>query len=290
MASRSRSSKGGSTGNKVLWFLVVGGLIFAFFQIPYDPGVKGVVGILQSKSETVKSWAENAGPNVASFVEDILQGGSSPQSTDPGAPGYTPYEPNTTGTETTPEEVSNSLNGLTIADAEKVNYNRDEWNHWTNVRSCWTVREAVLARDAVSGSLVLKDSNGKETTDANAACEVISGKWVDPYTGKEFSNPKDLDIDHMIPLKYAAAHGGQAWDKGKKEQYANDMNFPGHLLAVSASANRSKSDKGPGSWEPSNDSYDCAYATNWVTVSKNYGLTVSQKDADVLNKMLETCA
>lgn len=289
MASRSRSSSGG-TANKIVWFLVVGGLIFAFFQIPYDPGVKGVMGVIEGKSKTVQSWAENAGPNIAEFFGDMIKGGDSPQSSNPEAPSYTPYEPNTTGTDSTVEEVSGSLKGLTVAEAEKVSYDRDEWNHWTNVRSCWTVREAVLVRDAVAGSVVLKDKDGKETTNVDAACEVTGGKWIDPYSGKEFTNPKDLDIDHMVPLKYTATHGGQAWDKGKKEQYANDMSFPSHLLAVSASENRSKSDKGPGSWKPSNYSYQCQYATSWITVSKNYGLTVSSKDADTLNEMLKTCS
>lgn len=287
MASRSRKS-GGNTANKFLWFLLVGGLIFAFFQIPYDPGVKGVVGIAQSKAETVKNWATNVGPNISGFVEDILKGGSSPQTPSTNPDGYTPYEPNKPGNGQTPQDVQNSLNGIPIKEADNVSYNRDDWNHWIDVRSCWTVREAVLARDATPGSLAMKDKNGNDTTDVNNACEITSGKWSDPYSGKEFTNPKDLDIDHMVPLNYTAQHGGNSWDKNRKEQYANNLD-PGHLLAVSASENRSKSDKGPGSWKPSNQAYYCQYATNWVTVSTKWGLTISNNDAEAIKQMLSTC-
>lgn len=290
MASRSRRGGGGGGGlQKGLWFLVVAGLIFAFFQIPYDPGVKGITGILQSKAEHVKVWVEGIVPGIQKKVEDIIKGGSSP--VDTGNPGSgTDYgTPGSGGTGTTPDEAKQALKGVVVAAAQKVDYNRDDWNHWVDARSCWTVREAVLARDAQPGSLVLKDKAGNTTSDVNVACEIVSGVWIDPYSGSQFTNPRDMDIDHMIPLKYAATHGGQAWDKPRKEAYANSMEGT-HLLAVSASENRSKSDKGPGSWKPSNTAYYCDYAQSWVKVSTGWGLSVDQKDYDALDSMLQTCS
>lgn len=290
MASRSRksrSSSGGSGGgvNKVVWALVVAGLIFAFFQIPYDPGVKGIWGVVEAKAKTVENWAKNAGPNIEEWISSIIQGGSAQNPPSPTGVTYEPYKPLNGGSV---EETNGKLSGIQVSPAQQVAYNRDEWNHWVDVRSCWTVREQVLARDAVAGSLNMKDGNGNPTTDVNAACEIISGKWVDSYTGTEFTNPKDLDIDHMIPLKYAATHGGQAWDKGRKQSYANSLE-PGHLIAVSASANRSKSDKGPADWSPSNEAYKCNYASSWISVSNTWGLSVTEADKNALQKMLETC-
>lgn len=289
MASRSRRGGGGGGLQKGLWFLVVAGLIFAFFQIPYDPGVKGITGILQSKAEHVKVWVEGIVPGIQKKVEDIIKGGGSP--VDTGNPGSgTDYgTPGSGGTGTTPDEAKQALKGVVVGAAQKVDYNRDDWNHWVDARSCWTVREAVLARDAQPGSLVLKDKGGNTTSDVNVACEIVSGVWVDPYSGSQFTNPRDMDIDHMIPLKYAATHGGQAWDKPRKEAYANSMEGT-HLLAVSASENRSKSDKGPGSWKPSNTAYYCDYAQSWVKVSTGWGLSVDQKDYDALDSMLQTCS
>lgn len=298
MANRSRRSsggRGGGTAEKAIWFFVIAGLVFAFFQIPYDPGAKGIIEILQSKAKNVQEWAAGIAPSISEKVEDIIKGGDSPTPPKPGE-GVDPYENNggngdnggTDNSGVSNEDATNSLNGIAISDASKVSYNRDEWNHWINIRSCWTVREQVLARDAVDGSLVLKDKDGKATTDINSACEITGGKWVDVYSGKEITNPKDLDIDHMIPLNYAAQHGGQAWDKTKKEQYANNLDGT-HLIAVSASENRSKSDKGPSKWKPSNTAYYCEYGKSWVSVASKWQLSVTQADADSLKEMLATC-
>lgn len=289
MASRSRKSRssgGGGAGiNKIVWALAVAGLIFAFFQIPYDPGVKGIWGVVEAKAKTVENWAKNAGPNLEQWVSDLIRGGDSPNTPGPTGVTYEPYKPLNGGNV---GESQNQLGSITVSPAQNINYNRDEWKHWVNVRSCWDVREQVLARDAEAGSLSLLDGSGNPTTDVNAACEIVSGKWIDAYTGTEISNPRDLDIDHMIPLKYAATHGGQSWDAGKKESYANSLE-PGHLIAVSASANRSKSDKGPSEWVPSNEAYKCSYASSWISVSSKWGLSTTDADKKALENLLATC-
>jgi hypothetical protein len=69
--------------------------------------------------------------------------------------------------------------------------------------------------------------------------------WRDPYTGRTFSNPSDLDIDHMVPLGHAHASGGHAWDASRRREYANDLRYRWHLLAVYRSANRAKGDRSP---------------------------------------------
>jgi hypothetical protein len=169
------------------------------------------------------------------------------------------------------------------------NYNRDDWNHWVNVRSCWTVREQVLYSEAQEGSVTLKDQDGKPTSDVNKACEITGGTWVDPYSDNTFTNPKDLDIDHMIPLSYTNGHGGSSWDKKKKETYANELGYSNHLIAVSAKENRSKGDKGPSVWKPSNQAYWCQYATDWVNISVQWSLSTTDADKKALGEMLATC-
>lgn len=295
MASRSRSrsgggGRGGAGANKVLWFLAVAGLVVAFFQIPVDPGAHGLVEIAKSKSANVQTWANSIAPSVGEKIGEIIRGGRS--FSDPTKDGTTPapdsgIKDGTTNTSSA--DATAKLNTLVIAKASNVSYDRDEWKHWTNVRSCWTTREEVLAKEAVAGSLVFKDANKNTTTDLALACEVVSGKWVDPYGGKTYSNPSDLDIDHMIPLNYAAQHGGQAWDSAKKSSYANNLDYPDHLIAVEKGANRSKSDRGPSEWKPSDKGNWCTYSQDWINISSTWNLSTTENDAKAIKEMLATC-
>ena len=54
----------------------------------------------------------------------------------------------------------------------------------------------------------------------------------------------------MVPLALAHRSGGWTWSEDKKREYANDLSYEGHLIAVKASANRAKGSKGPEDWKP----------------------------------------
>lgn len=311
MASRSRRSSsggGGRGGKKLITFFVVAGLIFAFYQIPYDPGAKGIYQIMVSKSDNVQKWVNGIAPNVVDKVKKLIQGGSEKPSTGGGGStggsnggssgtpggsggGSTGGNNGSTGGSTPDSKsaLTNKINTLKVSNGGGASYDRSEWKHWINVRSCWTTREQVLADEAVSKSLVLKDSSGNKTTDVNKACEIVSGTWNDPYSGKTFTNPRALDVDHVIPLGYVAQHGGQAWSTQKKQDYANNLKYAGHLDAVSLSENRSKGDKGPAAWKPTNKNDWCQYSTDWATIASTWNITVTQADANALKDMANTC-
>ena len=72
-------------------------------------------------------------------------------------------------------------------------------------------------------------------------CKFAAGRWLDPYTGQVFTNPGDLDVDHMVPLRNAHRSGGWEWPYERRELYANDLVNPEHLIAVEAAANPAKS-------------------------------------------------
>lgn len=283
----SRSRKGGRNGGllkQAAAVVIIGSVIVGFFGIPARPDVSSFPDMLKSKSATVQAWMENCAPNA---IKGDFSKCSLTANVESGSPsvGATPIDGKAV------ETAKQSLASLTQAKADKITYNRDEWKHWvtSGSNSCWNVREAVLYKQAVQGTVVLNDKAGSVVSSESAACSIVSGEWNDPYTGQVIKDPTKLDIDHMIPLSYAAQHGGQAWDSKKKEQYANDMSNPNHLLAVSAGANRAKSDQGPAAWKPFNTAYHCNYAVNWINVSKNYNLTVDPSDAVALQEMLSTC-
>ena len=120
-------------------------------------------------------------------------------------------------------------------------------------------------------------------------CQVATGEWFDPYTGETITNATKLDMDHMVPLKNAHDSGGWAWDKDRKSAFANEMSQEHHLIAVTASANRSKGARGPEKWKPANRDYWCDYATDWVQIKVDWELSATKTEWAELQEMLQTC-
>jgi hypothetical protein len=73
------------------------------------------------------------------------------------------------------------------------------------------------------------------STDKN--CRVVTGRWISPFTGNVIQNSGDIDIDHVVPLKWAWERGAKGWSQAKRERFANDMV---NLWPVELSLNRSK--------------------------------------------------
>ena len=168
-------------------------------------------------------------------------------------------------------------------------YDRDDWSHWDSYgSSCWNIRDEVLFRQAVRVD-TMRDREGDVTEKKDEACEITSGEWLDPYTGSTFTNPQDLDIDHFVPLGEAYASGGDAWNDDKRRDYANDLSYPLHLVAVSSSANSSKGAKDPFEWMPENEAYTCQYLYHWIDIKEEWGLGMDKKEANFIENELTSC-
>ncbi|ETX09694.1 hypothetical protein MUS1_06240 [Marinomonas ushuaiensis DSM 15871] len=118
-------------------------------------------------------------------------------------------------------------------------YSRGQFGHgWDDVdRDCQNTRQEILISMSTNR---VQYSDDKE-------CRVISGRWISMYSGKVLFDASKVDIDHIVPLKWAWDHGARFWDKQTRQKFAND---PINLVAVEASLNRSKGAKGPNEWLP----------------------------------------
>jgi len=158
-------------------------------------------------------------------------------------------EGNSTQPESSPEPDTPQPAPVAPPAPEAVPYDRDLYGGWIDADGdCQNTRQEVLIAESLIP--VQFDSRG---------CRVVSGEWLDPFTGQTFTNPGDLDIDHFIPLAEAHRSGASRWIPQLRRQFANDLSWPGSLIAVSASANRSKGDRDPANWLPPNQDFHCEY-------------------------------
>lgn len=141
------------------------------------------------------------------------------------------------------------------AHPDYIPYARKQYSHWIDEdHDCQDAWQEALIRDSTSAALFADASE----------CKVANGQWYDPYSGRSFDDPKLLDIDHFVPLKNAHESGAWTWSPEKKQRYANYLADEYHLLAVSASENRRKADKGPDRYMPPNRDFHCDYVRIWV--------------------------
>jgi hypothetical protein len=120
-------------------------------------------------------------------------------------------------------------------------------------------------------------------------CTVLSGRWVDPYTGAVITIARKLDIDHLVPLGEVHVSGGDRWSPAKKNTYANDLSDSNTLIAVSLGANRSKGDRDPAHWLPKNVSYRCTYVKEWLEVKKRWRLSLDALERSAIQTVMASC-
>ena len=156
-------------------------------------------------------------------------------------------------------------------------YNRKDWPHWLDIdRDCQNTRVEVLIRYSLTP---VGFKNARQ-------CALVSGRWYGLYTDKTFTKPGKIDIDHIVPLKWANGHGGSAWSRARKRAFANDMD---NLLPVDAAANRSKGDKGPDEWMPPRHEYRCEYLGRFTAIVAKYQLSYAPSEKRVIARMLKAC-
>ena len=165
---------------------------------------------------------------------------------------------------------------ITVQNEYKTGYVRSLFKHWVDANSngCNT-REEVLIAESLTKAQV--DAYG---------CKVIEGDWRSPYDNVAHTNPSELDIDHMIPLKEAWDSGAWNWTGAQRQSFANDLSDPRPLIAVTAGQNRSKSDKDPSNWIPPQKSHMCTYLAEWVAIKSHWKLSMDQSEFGRIKNLL----
>jgi hypothetical protein len=157
-------------------------------------------------------------------------------------------------------------------------YDRSLFKHWIDADgdSC-DAREEVLIIESL------------EPVTLGAGCKVLTGRWLSNFDGVVITDSSKLDMDHMVPLKEAWDSGANTWSASRRQAFANDIDLPEALIAVSASSNRSKSARDPAEWLPTNTSYRCQYVEDWMTVKVKWELSVDAKEFEALRGISVGC-
>lgn len=145
-------------------------------------------------------------------------------------------------------------------------YSRKSFKHWVDTdKDCQNTRHEILIERSLD-KVIFK--NKKQ-------CAVVSGKWQDFYYDEILTKARDVDIDHIVPLKYAWEIGAKSWNNDLRKEFAND---PDNLVITNKKYNRQKGAKSFLEWMPANRSYACKYAKQWFKVKEKYSLPVSENE------------
>ncbi len=136
------------------------------------------------------------------------------------------------------------------------------------------------------GKVLVRDSNSEVTYRGNRQCVVDSGHWNDPYAGKEIESAREIQIDHMVPLKNAYISGAWKWDYKARCLYANYLGYRNHLVSADASQNMSKGDRAPDKYLPVNHSYRCQYVRDWLAVKLIWKLHMTIDEVQAIHEVV----
>jgi len=175
-------------------------------------------------------------------------------------------------------ELSNLLVSLVIEPESPEPYDRSLFRHWIDVDGdgCNARREVLIA-EAIEAPTI------------GDRCDLIGGLWYSAFDGVTSDDDSSFDVDHMVPLSEAWDSGANEWSSDRRRAFANDLDLPQALIAVSASSNRSKGDKDPADWLPPLQSYRCQYVEDWVRVKVKWELSVDQREFSAIRSLLATC-
>jgi hypothetical protein len=282
---------------KVRWMKITAAVIV--LVLPFGLGAATGEAILNPSSSEVTQQAQESDPAAESEAEqeEPATATPSPEASSDGSAGTNEPEEAATGESSEPVESGNQteessgevstnqpsfeelIGQLKVATEVSSGYDRDLFKHWVDAdRDGCDTRREVLIEESLTPVTV------------GSGCSISGGSWFSAYDSRNTTDASTFDIDHMVPLKEAWDSGAHAWDSKTRESFANDLGFAQSLIAVSASSNRSKSDRDPADWLPTNREYVCEYIYSWVQVKIRWSLTADSREVSALRSNSEDCS
>ena len=168
------------------------------------------------------------------------------------------------------------LAGIPVENEQPAGYDRDLFAYGDVVdeRGCRT-RARVLIEESLTPAQV--DPVG---------CVVVAGDWLSVYDGVMWSDPAELEVDHVVALKEAWDSGAWGWTPERRSAFGNDLEDARSLRAVTGSVNQAKSDKDPSNWIPPDQSFVCAYLADWVSIKARWGMSMDQSEHGRIRNLL----
>ncbi|MFE6872286.1 HNH endonuclease family protein [Kitasatospora sp. NPDC057692] len=173
--------------------------------------------------------------------------------------------------------LQEAIEALPVADEDRTGYVRTAFRHWIDAdKDGCNTRKEVILREAV------------EAPQIGPGCSLTGGAWYSIYDGVVVTDASALDVDHVVPLAEAWDSGASTWSAAERQAYANDLDEPRDLVAVTARSNRQKSDKDIAEWRPIKEE-TCDYLNRWTVSKTRWRQSVDTKEKTVLRDLGATC-
>jgi Protein of unknown function (DUF1524) len=175
--------------------------------------------------------------------------------------------------------LRSAVSGLPVAAEVRTGYERSKFPLWVDADSdgCDTRREVLIAEATTAPAV-------------GSGCALTGGRWRSYYDGASWTDPADLDIDHLVPLAEAWDSGARGWTTAQRQAYANDLGDARDLVAVTDNVNQAKGDRDPAEWLPPLAGATCRYVAEWVAVKLRWRLTVDSTEKAALADLAAGCA
>ncbi len=172
--------------------------------------------------------------------------------------------------------LTTAVADLPVAAEVRTGYSRDLFPHWIDADGdgCSTRNEVLI-------------SEADDPVTVGSGCSLSGGRWFSYYDRVSWTNPSDVDIDHMVPLAEAWDSGARSWSTATRQAFANDLGDSRSLVGVTDNVNQAKGDQDPAEWLPTYDK--CRYLREWVAVKHRWRLSVNSAEKSKLTSLASGC-